>query len=61
MRKTILVTFTICLFIMVCQAKEKQILIRFDFGAGKTEKGWTPVTGTTLYSEEKGFGLIPSG
>jgi len=61
MKKTILIIFTNLLFLVVCMAKEKQILIRFDFGAGKTEKGWTPVNATTLYSEEKGYGLIPSG
>ena len=61
MRKINLITFTICLFAIVCQAKEKQLLIRFDFGSGRIEKGWTPISATTLYSDEKGFGLIPSG
>ena len=42
-------------------AKEKSTIFRFDFGSGKTKKGWTQVTPTTVYSEEKGFGLIPSG
>ncbi len=61
MKQFYVIILTVILFAEVGQAQQKQKLIRFDFGSGKTEKGWTQVTGTTLYSEEKGFGLIPSG
>ncbi len=43
------------------QAKEKKSLFCFDFGAGKAQKGWTKIDSSTLYSAEKGYGLIPSG
>ena len=36
-------------------------LFRFDFGSEQTFAGWTAVTPKSLYSTEKGFGLIPSG
>jgi len=42
-------------------AKEKASLLRFDFGSGKVKKGWTPITPSSIYTDEKGFGLIPSG
>jgi lysophospholipase L1-like esterase len=42
-------------------AKEKSSLYRFDFGSGKVKKGWTQITPLSVYSAEKGFGLIPSG
>lgn len=32
---------------------------KFDFGSGKTAKGYTPVTATDVYSREKGFGFEP--
>lgn len=44
-----------------CFAKSKSSLFRFDFGSGKIQKGWTSVSPSAVYSEEKGFGLIPSG
>lgn len=61
MRQTILITVTFFLFSVVSQAKDKQLSFNFDFGSGKIKKGWTQVTVTTLYTAEKGFGLIPSG
>lgn len=61
MKHLILFTLTILLFSAVCPAKDKPTLPRFDFGSGKTKKGWTQVTVSSVYSAEKGFGLIPSG
>ncbi len=34
---------------------------RFDFGSEQANPGWTAVTKKSVYSAEKGFGLIPSG
>jgi len=61
MKQVILITSILFCFSAIGQAKGKQTLTRFDFGSGKVKKGWTQVTATTLYSAEKGFGLIPSG
>lgn len=61
MKQFFLITLTFFLFTAVGQTKDKQTLSKFDFGSGKVKKGWTQVTSTTLYSAEKGFGLIPSG
>ena len=36
-------------------------VFRFDFGSDQTNPGWTAVTKKSVYSAEKGFGLIPSG
>ena len=36
-------------------------VFRFDFGSEQTFADWTSVTSKSLYSAEKGFGLIPSG
>ncbi|MDP2059751.1 MAG: hypothetical protein Q8J97_08425, partial [Flavobacteriaceae bacterium] len=52
--------FFIC-FSLIGFSKEKPSIARFDFGSGKAKKGWTQVTASTVYSAEKGFGLIPSG
>lgn len=52
--------FFIC-FSLIGFSKQKSTVSWFDFGSGKTTKGWTPVTPITVYSAEKGFGLIPSG
>lgn len=54
------------LIVLICfslagLSKEKSSLHRFDFGSGKTKNGWTQVTSSTIYSVERGFGLIPSG
>ena len=61
MKQFFLITLTFFLFTDVGQTKDKQTLSKFVFGSGKVKKGWTQVTATTLYSAEKGFGLIPSG
>ena len=61
MKKLILIALTVFLFTSTGQAKTKAPLLRFDFGSGEVQKGWTMVTKTSLYSTEKGFGLIPSG
>jgi len=61
MKQFFLITLTFFLFTAVGQTKDKQTLSKFVFGSGKVKKGWTQVTATTLYSAEKGFGLIPSG
>ncbi len=52
--------FAFC-FSAVSQTKIEQTLTKFDFGTGKAKSGWTKVTATSLYTAEKGFGLIPSG
>jgi len=36
-------------------------VFRFDFGSEQSNSGWTAVTKKSVYSAEKGFGLIPSG
>jgi lysophospholipase L1-like esterase len=61
MKQLAFIVLTIFWFSAVGLAKDKTTLPRFDFGSGKVKKGWTQVTATTLYSLEKGFGLIPSG
>jgi len=61
MKQLFLITLTIFWFSAIGQTSEKQVLTKFDFGSAKVKKGWTQVTATTLYSAEKGFGLIPSG
>ena len=48
-------------FLTIGFAREKPTVYRFDFGSGQIKKGWTQVTSATLYSPEKGFGIIPSG
>jgi len=59
--KQISIILIFSVFWIVSLAKEKSTVSRFDFGSGKTKKGWTQVTPSALYSAEKGFGLIPSG
>jgi lysophospholipase L1-like esterase len=41
-------------------AAEAQTALKFDFGAGKTEKGYTPVSEKDVYAAEKGFGFEPN-
>jgi lysophospholipase L1-like esterase len=36
-------------------------VFRFDFGSEQANSDWVAVTKKTVYSAEKGFGLIPSG
>jgi lysophospholipase L1-like esterase len=52
--------FIIC-FSLIGFSKEKPSINRFYFGSGKAKKGWAQVTSSSVYSAEKGFGLIPSG
>jgi lysophospholipase L1-like esterase len=59
--KQISVILILSVFWMVSLSKEKSTVVRFDFGSGKAKKGWTPITPSSVYSAEKGFGLIPSG
>jgi len=59
--KQISIILILSVFWIVSLAKEKPFINRFDFGSGKAKKGWTPITPTSVYSAEKGFGLIPSG
>ena len=61
MKQFIFIAITVVLSLTTGQAKEKKSLFRFDFGTGKSPKGWTKVESSTLYSTEKGYGLIPSG
>jgi len=61
MKKYILIVTLTILYTAVCLAKDNQVVSRFDFGSGKVQKGWTQVAATSVYSNEKGFGIIPSG
>lgn len=45
------------LFITVIAVVQAQPAYRFDFGPGKTRKGYTPVTKNSLYTEQTGFGF----
>jgi len=36
-------------------------VFRFEFGSDQPHSGWTPVAKSSVYSEPKGFGIIPSG
>ncbi len=36
-------------------------VFRFGFGTEQSAPGWTPVTKSSVYSAQKGFGIIPSG
>lgn len=36
-------------------------VFRFDFGSEQPVSGWTPITQKSMYSTQKGFGIIPSG
>ncbi len=47
-------------FSQLALAKEKSTY-RFDFGSGKPVKGWTAVSANSVFSEENGYGLVPSG
>lgn len=59
--KQISLILILSFFWIVSLAKEKSTLYQFDFGSGKAKKSWTPITPSSVYSAEKGFGLIPSG
>ena len=59
--KQISIILILSVFWIVGLAKEKSIVHRVDFGSGKVKKGWTPITPSSIYTAEKGFGLIPSG
>jgi lysophospholipase L1-like esterase len=36
-------------------------VFRFDFGSDQSSSGWTPVSKNSVYSAQKGFGIISSG
>jgi len=61
MRKHFFLFFTVCCFAIIAQAKNKQDIKKFFFGTGETPKGAIQITDTTEFSEEKGYGLKPSG
>lgn len=61
MKKYILIVTLSVLYTTVCLAKDNQVVSRFDFGSGSVQKGWTQVSASAVYSDEKGFGIIPSG
>lgn len=51
----------ICLLSFSTAAQSvSQTALKFDFGAGKTEKGYTQVTEKDVYTAEKGFGFEPN-
>lgn len=57
-QKTILVSLWIILtpeFVIFAQAFE--LPLKFDFGSGAVAEGYLPVTSTTVYSEEPGYGF----
>jgi lysophospholipase L1-like esterase len=39
--------------------KQKSRTYRFDFGSGKTQKGFTQVAPSLLYNKESGYGFLP--
>lgn len=49
--------FVLCAVSLTAQA---QTTLKFDFGAGKVEKGFTQVTEKDVYAPEKGFGFEPN-
>jgi len=61
MKKYILIVTLTILYSAFCLAKDNQVVSRFDFGSGKVQKGWMQLSATSVYSNEKGFGIIPSG
>jgi len=61
MKKYILIVTLTILYSTFCLAKDNQVVSRFDFGSGKVQKGWMQLSATSVYSNEKGFGIIPSG
>jgi lysophospholipase L1-like esterase len=58
--KQYILLFLIC-FSLVGFSKQKSTDLKFNFGSGKAKKGWTQITSSSVYSAEKGFGLLPSG
>lgn len=61
MKQLSLIVLICFCFSLISLAKEKSTVSRFYFGSEKAKKGWTPITPSSVYSAEKGFGLIPSG
>ena len=51
------VIFVLCVISLTAQA---QTALKFDFGGGKLEKGFTQVTENDVYTPEKGFGFEPN-
>ena len=47
-------------FILSAAGLSAQAQLKFDLGAGKVEKGFTPVTEKDVYTPEKGFGFEPN-
>ncbi len=50
----------LALFVLFCAANftvNSQTVLKFDFGAGKAEKGFTKVFATDIYGAEKDFGF----
>lgn len=54
MQKSLL--FSVCM-IVIGAAAAQPAAFRFDFGKGKTRKGYTQVTGSTLYTAQTGYGF----
>ena len=61
MKHFFLFALTFFLFSLNTQAKSNKSVKRFTFGTEKQQKGWSAVDSKTFYSEEKGYGIIPSG
>ncbi|HEY0460596.1 MAG TPA: rhamnogalacturonan acetylesterase [Pyrinomonadaceae bacterium] len=55
--QNLLVLIALCGGFLSAQAQTAQ---KFDFGAGKTEKGFVQVTEKDVYTAEKGFGFEPN-
>lgn len=52
---------TCCLILFICTFQTfAQTSLKFDFGAGKVEKGFTKITENDNFAQEKGYGFEPN-
>ena len=57
--KTFLIAFLALILAHTANAQTNKTNLKFDFGAGKTATGYTPVSAQNIYSKEIGFGFEP--
>ena len=50
-------TLSVMLFVWAQQCRGQQTSYQFDFGSGKTAAGYIPVTPSTIYNKETGYGF----
>lgn len=55
--KLFLAVFTTILLFVVSNSITAQTIWKFDFGAGQTSSGYTPISNLNIYSKEKGYGF----